>query len=286
MATTRKPRKYSLHIGLNSVDPQHYQGWDGALNACEADANDMLSLAMANGFDDSRIILTQDATTKAIADDFEIELNGSFLKAGDLLFLTYSGHGGQVPDTNFDEGRRGDRMDETWVLYDRQLIDDEIYKLLAGLKRGVRVLVLSDSCHSGTVVRRQIDSGNLPLTLQNGRIMKRRFLPNEKAEETYMAHKAMYDGIQKEVRAGEKRRVQASVVLISGCQDNQYSLDGQDNGLFTGTLLKVLRDGFQGSIRDFRDQIASRMPPYQTPNYFRIGRVDKEFEAKLPFTKI
>lgn len=29
---------YSLNIGLNAVDPNHYAGWDGELNACEADA--------------------------------------------------------------------------------------------------------------------------------------------------------------------------------------------------------------------------------------------------------
>ena len=30
----------SLHVGLNKVDPQHYAGWSGPLNACEADAED------------------------------------------------------------------------------------------------------------------------------------------------------------------------------------------------------------------------------------------------------
>lgn len=28
----------SLHTGLNVVDPAHYDGWSGPLNACEADA--------------------------------------------------------------------------------------------------------------------------------------------------------------------------------------------------------------------------------------------------------
>jgi hypothetical protein len=34
-------RGISLHIGLNRVDPDHYDGWDGALTACEFDAEDM-----------------------------------------------------------------------------------------------------------------------------------------------------------------------------------------------------------------------------------------------------
>ena len=32
------PKGHSLHIGLNSVDPAQYEGWDGQLAACEADA--------------------------------------------------------------------------------------------------------------------------------------------------------------------------------------------------------------------------------------------------------
>jgi len=53
-------------------------------------------------------------------------------------------------------------MDETWVLYDRQLVDDELYKIWSKFKPGVRILVLSDSCHSGTVPR------DIPAFLGNG----------------------------------------------------------------------------------------------------------------------
>jgi hypothetical protein len=33
----------SVHVGLNKVDPKQYEGWDGQLNACEADAKDMIA---------------------------------------------------------------------------------------------------------------------------------------------------------------------------------------------------------------------------------------------------
>ncbi len=68
-------------------------------------------------------------------------------RQGDIYFLTYSGHGGQVPDTN-GEGE-SDSSDETWLAYDRQIVDDELYELWAKFKPGVRIVVLSDSCHSG-----------------------------------------------------------------------------------------------------------------------------------------
>src|SRR5688500_19498444 len=72
------------------------------------------------------------------------------LTSGDILLLTYSGHGGQFDDVNGDED---DGQDETWVLWDRQVLDDELYSLWSQFAAGVRIFVLSDSCHSGTVLR-------------------------------------------------------------------------------------------------------------------------------------
>jgi metacaspase-1 len=77
--------------------------------------------------------------------------------------LTYSGHGGQVPDTNNDEV---DRVDETWCLYDRQFLDDELYYFLSKFKEGVRILVFIDCCHSGTVIR-SINTNNKIDTLNS-----------------------------------------------------------------------------------------------------------------------
>jgi hypothetical protein len=140
----------SIHIGLNHVDPKHYQGWDGELNACIADAKDMRALAKKKGFAGNTLLVDGQATAAA-ARAALLNVSKKLVK-GDILFLTYSGHGGQVRDTNSDE-KDNDRMDETWVLFDRQLVDDELYNIWAKFKAGVRILVLSDSCHSGTVVR-------------------------------------------------------------------------------------------------------------------------------------
>ena len=115
------PQGISVHIGLNSVDPTQYEGWDGQLTACEADAKDMQALAKKQKFSSSTLLLTKAATAQAVSD--AILGATEALKSDDLFFLTYSGHGGQVNDTNSEEK---DRMDETWVCYDRQLIDDEL----------------------------------------------------------------------------------------------------------------------------------------------------------------
>ncbi len=266
----------SLHLGLNSVDPVHYQGWDGQLTACEFDAHDMKAIAIARGLTPT-VMLTKQVTAKAVIG--AITAAAKALKSGDLFLLTYSGHGGQVPDTNGDETDPG-RQDETWVLFDRQLIDDELWGLWKKFKAGVRIFVLSDSCHSGTVSRDIPPGIGLPNTGPRPRLM-----PRPEAARVYKANRALYDGIQKGIPASETAKVKASVLLISGCQDNQVSLDGDRNGLFTQTLRKVWGNGkFKGSYRQFRDQIVSRMPITQTPNYSLVGRAHSKFEAQVPFS--
>src|SRR6478609_9458410 len=121
----------SLHIGLNRVDPNHYDGWAGALNACEFDANDMETLAKNRGFQTQKL-LTADATADAIKT--AIADGANHLVAGDIFFVTNSSHGGQVPDMNGDE--ESDRSDETWVAYDRQIVDDELFALWSAFRPG------------------------------------------------------------------------------------------------------------------------------------------------------
>ncbi len=78
----------------------------------------------------------------------------------------------------------------------------------------------------------------------------------------------------------------AHVLLISGCQDNQLSLDGTRNGLFTQRLLESWNQGgFSGrSYPDLHRQILTSMPPQQTPNLFWATPVDTAFELQRPFT--
>jgi len=273
----------SIHIGLNTVDPAHYNGWDGQLQACEFDAKDMQKIAEAKGFE-STIMLSKEATAEAVSD--EIRRAAGELDKGDLLFLTYSGHGGQVPDTNSDE--KGDANDETWVLYDRQLVDDELYALWGAFDSGVRLFVLSDSCHSGSVTRDLFDAA-VPLIAEKGMVdtekPRTKELPRDVQDATYRANEDLYKQVQSSHESGEKVDVGASVILISGCQDNQLSLDGDRNGLFTQTLLGVWDGGkWEGGHRMFWKAIGAKMPPTQSPNFFRTGSRSTEFRRQTPLT--
>ena len=140
----------SLHIGLNLVNPAGYNGWDGKLNGCEGDAHTYESIATAEGFATNRL-LTPDATSTNVL-GFVKQIAAS-LKSGDMFMLTYAGHGGQKPNNSTDP--EDDGMDETWCLYDRELLDDEINNALADFAPGVSIVLISDSCHSGTIQRRR-----------------------------------------------------------------------------------------------------------------------------------
>lgn len=299
-ATTQKnavkrPNATSLHIGLNSVDPADYSGWSGPLAACEFDARDMASVARSQGMTPT-VLLTKDATrAKTLA---AIRAAAKQLKAGDLFFLSYSGHGGQVDDIS---GEEDDKLDETWCLYDGQLIDDELYLELSRFAKGMRVLVLSDSCHSGTVTR-----ARPPATTAPG--PRPKLMPPDIARKVYAEHKEFYDRLQRGVMKASKAAAsldpdaalahvavssrltklaatcEAAVILISGCQDNQTSLDGEHNGAFTEQLLKTWNDGtYRGNYARLHAAIKARMPSTQTPNLFQLGPA-AEFAQEQPFS--
>jgi metacaspase-1 len=271
----------ALTIGLNAVDPVHYGGWSGDLVACENDANDMADIAKTQGFVVTKLLTKAATRVKVIA---RIKKAAQLLKAGEMFLLSYSGHGGQLPDKNSDED---DAVDETWCLYDGELVDDELYMLFGRFKPGVRIAMFSDSCHSGTVAKAAYYKAMPPASAKPG-AMRYRFMPAEVAQRTYSANRAFYDPILKDKALKESRdQVKASVLLISGCQDNQYSADGDFNGLFTAHLLNVWNDGkFKGSYRKFQRAIVKQMPPDQTPNYYRVGGADPKFDALRPFTLV
>lgn len=278
----------SLHVGLNSVDPAKYGGWNGKLIACENDARDMEQLAAHAGFKDRTTLLTGDATVKNVT--AELRKAAKRLAAGDILLFTYSGHGGQVPDINGPEDEP-DRLDETMCFYDREFIDDELYKELEGFAEGVRVLALHDCCHSGTGLRvrevmtpealeEQFQTTDPAMVETTSRLM-----PLEQQDQLYQRDREFFDQLQRELDARDSRELGASAVLISACQDNQLAADGLRNGLFTATLLQVWNGGkFAGGHRAFHREVLKQMPPNQSPHFFVTGRPNNRFVRQRPFT--
>ncbi len=252
-------RGISVHIGVNKVDHNHYVDMSD-LDFCEADATVMEALARKQGFETQLLLgkkATRDNVSKAITDA------AAELSAGDIFLISYAGHGCFIPDKNKDErkerGHRLDRRDETWCLYDAQQVDDERGVLWSQFTGGVRVCILSDSCHSGTTAR----SGSKE---ERPRHFKTRAASREAADATYAAHAEFYDSLQRDVP-----EIKADLLLISGCQDHEESGEDSDlgHGNFTYALKEIYEDGaFEGSYKDLYEAVKIEMPDYQTPNLF------------------
>ncbi|MCA9222217.1 MAG: caspase family protein [Planctomycetales bacterium] len=140
---------FSLHIGVDRPNPAAYPGGISPLKGCVNDANDYLDIAKKKKFQKSKLLKDGEATIKEVTR--YIFHAASHLNSGDIFFVTYAGHGTQVDDRSGDEAN--DRKDEAWCLHDGLFLDDWQYFLWSKFKPGVRILVVSDSCHSGTVSR-------------------------------------------------------------------------------------------------------------------------------------
>lgn len=272
-------RGISLHIAVNIVDPEHYNGWDGALTSCENDADTMRDIASLQGFE-TKQIKTTGATRKGVKN--AIREAASQLSSGDIYLLSYSGHGGQVKDVDDDEA---DGVDDTWCLYDGQLLDDEINVLLAEFNPGVRVLVVSDSCHSGTLLR-DINPALMGENIIEDDFTISRLMPRKVAVDTFRKNKTRYTDIQNALPK-PRPEIKASVRLLSGCEEQEESFSNAVTGRFTAAIKKVFGDGaFEGDYEkfhsDIKEAVALRRNP-QTPDHMVSGVPSADFDREKPF---
>jgi hypothetical protein len=271
------PKGLSIHIGLNGVNPEEYDGWLGILNSAEKDAIAMCVLALSEGFHNPVLLLTHHATSKAL---FQALSHAAHkLDAGDILLLTYSGHGVQQPNRVCDEA---DGLDEAWALYDREVLDDELFVEWSKFRPGVRILVVSDSCRSGTILKNLAAAG----ADEVGGVKE---VPQAVQTAYYASHKAMFEDIERRLDAEDPVTVTATVALIPACRDNQDSHDGRDsnvNSVFTKALLDVWGNGgFNGDYCSFCQAIASVTTPIkQTPIIATTGMRSRKFLRERPFT--
>lgn len=292
------PKGISLHVGLNHVDASAYDGWDGALAGSIHDAHDMVALATAEGYR-TQMLIDRQATASAVLT--AIRAAGGTLRPGDVFLLTFAGHGGQLTEAASEEDEPAG-YDETWVCWDRQLVDDELHAALASFARDIRVIVVSDASRSSTIARNALAPSPPVRTPEGAR--RARIMPAAVANADANRRRGFYDRIRRSSRA-EIRRVMARqrtltrrqaelrkptgclsarAVLLSACQDNEVAYDGPGNGAFTAALLAVWDRGrYDGTYRDFLSAIRSKVSA-QTPGYLSIGRGASGWEASRPFT--
>lgn len=296
------PKGISLNLGLNSVDPAQYNGQLATLLGCENDARDMHNIALSQGFD-AQLLLGQEVTSTAVIK--AIGDAATNLDDKGIFLLTYSGHGSTIlDDINGDEFN--DSQDETLVLYDRNLIDDELYALWKRFKPGARIFFISDSCHSGTQAELSVGEADVSGEAESsgegdddGFFTPKKHVLDENGDTRLIRsptgveqanhvgrNEEKYDAIRYVLTEKTKVTVEASVIQFGACQDKQNALDGVHNGLFTSKLRVVWADGgFQGNYKQFFEAIRALVMPFnQEPNLFKVGVKNPAFEAERPFT--
>ena len=206
-------KKLALCIGIND-----YPGTGSDLSGCVNDANDWGKILSQQGFTVKKL-LNKDATRKNILDIMKIMIDSAV--KGDSIIFQYSGHGTYIPDKDSDES---DGTDECLCPYDLKtkgpVTDDELNDLFTSKKNGVKLVLLSDSCHSGTVTRfapvttpRSVTGGKEP-------VRKVKFLPPA----NFLSPKELSKlGMIRTFRRSSPPGRYGSL-LMSGCQDVEYQL--------------------------------------------------------------
>jgi hypothetical protein len=212
------------------------------------------------------------------------------LNAGDTFFLSFAGHGSQLFDSSNDEP---DSLDETWCLYDRMILDDELNGLYFGFAPGVRVLLISDSCHSGTIdrvleIERETefdDPRGIAIPYPPAQELVFRALSEQEARTAFRNDPDRYAEAAALASRYAQASLKCSLQLFAACQDNQLAADGAGHGYFTQQLLYHWQGGaFQGSYDELFQAIERAMPKRQKPNRDFLGEPVAAFISGRPFS--
>ena len=115
----------------------------------------MTKIAASQGFD-AKTLLTRDATRANVL--AELSKAADTLTSGDIFMLSVFRPGGQLPDLNRDEI---DAQDETWCLFDGEMVDDEVNEAYAKFEKGFESWYRT-ARHSGTVTKEADLDGEFP----------------------------------------------------------------------------------------------------------------------------
>lgn len=260
----------ALCIGIND-----YPGTNMDLAGCVNDANDWRDLLERRGYRVD-VLLDREATRARILEALQAVITQA--ADDDSVVFTFSGHGSWLPDNNRDEPDARDEMMCPYdVMKDQYLLDDDLHGVFSTKGQGVRIYVLADSCHSGSVTRYASASAQAEHAPA-----KARFLP------PYIfarGNRTFERAIDRAINAPAPTKLRYPAVLFSGCQDTEFSYDTsfnrRPNGAFTRVTIDAMQDAritTPGALHaSVREKLPSPALP-QTPQLFatreaRLGRL-------------
>lgn len=222
----------ALIIGVGKYRQPAYD----TLNGIDLDVEMMREVAGLMGFRPGQVKVLEDdrATLANVEHAMETWLvNGA--GPDDRIFIYFSGHGTFVPDENKDEE---DNADEALCLYDTQavtrngqdtldgvLVDDRFNAFLDRM-RSKDILVVLDSCHSGTATKSiPLNPRSIPVKDAQPKLFSYPGMPT--------GHKGSFLPAKRERGSGATRAGTDNFVCLSACEDDEQSLATTQGSLFT-----------------------------------------------------
>ena len=247
-------RGIALLAGVKDVSP-------GGMG-CEHDVDHMEKLLSSSGNYEFNILKTEQASAPAILTC--IESAACTLEAGDMFVFYFSGHGGQVPDANSD---KASGQDDTLCTYASQIVDKELAERWVEFATGVRIVMLSDCCHSGT----------------NQAFM------NMSAIQRLTHEQTLQETVKPMNFTGKVSGIKAELIHFGACRDDQTSSAGPFGGAFTMELVNVWNEnngnfsGYKQLYKAIRARLPNKKFP-QEPQFNFYGNVQPEFLNSRPFS--
>ncbi len=180
------------------------------------------------------------------------------LRPGENVFFQYSGHGGQVRDTNGDEVSGYDSCIYPFNGTMEIITDDVIRSYIAEkIPAGSKCFIVLDACHSGTAVDLRYKW------------------------ESLSSQKIAYS------ENNHYKKLNGNVIFLSGCMDTQTAADTADEnwrpcGALSWALLETWRSYGRGikikhllwDVREFlRSRGYSQKPELTSGNYFDMNQI-------------
>jgi hypothetical protein len=257
---------------------------DDELNGSEGNARAMAKLARSAGFWVREPLVGPAVTKQAVLGS--LEGAACELSQGDILLVTFSGHGCQRLDRRSGNPEI-DGYDETWCLADGQLVDDELHQALAQFDAGVRILVVSESCHSDVLDKLDQQGFLDPATPED-------LAAWASFRSAIISHRLERWNLQAEMREivmprrAPRAMITADVILFAACQDREKAEDKSPTSPFTTALVNAFNivppiGTHEAFIREVHRRVAGNNPK-QHPGIAFIGAIGSPFPMMRPFT--
>ena len=206
--------------------------------------------------EDTHVLSDEKATRVAIIAG--LKWVGDGVRGGGTAFIYFSGHGSQLADTDGDEA---DGCDEAWVPVDFRaaglISDDQIGKILKSYGTLARVVLVSDSCFSGTIAR---GVANAPQTFA-------KFIPKSGGQCNNPVNRGLASPGVSRARAGTLIKTSLSTgpeVVLSAAGSDEVARCSVEGSYFTRAAGEALHTrGGNITFRQLREFGAERIESFR-----------------------